>query len=231
MKNFFGLVMFFFILILFSCNGNENQTTETTSEEVVITKPDTNTISKVDSPVLVIPKEEIAPVLSLDSTLTLLSKEVLLLLKNKDYKALVNYIHPEVGVVFSPYGFIDNENSILLTREKFLQALNDGKKINWGNYDGSGDPINLSLKDYLQKFVYNADYLNAEKFSINKMIGSGNSLNNLKKVFPGLHFTESYFSGFKKELSGMDWTTLRLVFKKSGDKYFLRAFVHDQWTS
>ena len=229
MKNFSGLILCISIAFLFSCNSN-SESSELKKEDVLVTKVDSTTNLKADTTALVIPDEKLEAEISLDSNLTRLTKEILLVLKNKDYADLVNYIHPEVGTLFSPYGFIDNENSMLLTRKMFTTSLNDGKKLLWGSYDGSGDPISLSLKDYLEKFVYNKDYLNAEKFSVNKFLGSGNSLNNLKKVFPGLNFTESYFSGFKKELSGMDWTTLRLVFLKAGDKYYLRGVVHDQWT-
>ncbi len=221
--------LFFCALICFALSCNNNKSTETEKQEIkteeVVSTVDTTTTT-------VIPEVKVEqPVISLDSSLTLLTKEILLNLKNKDYESFAKHIHPEVGCVFSPYGFIDTENARLLTQDKFFKLLKSGEKVLWGSYDGSGDPINLTLKAYFDKFVYNADYLNAEKFAVNKMLGSGNSLNNLSRVFPDLNYTESYFSGFKKEYSGMDWTTLRLVFLKSGSIYYLRAVVHDQWTT
>ncbi len=62
------------------------------------------------------------------------------------------------------------------------------------------------------------------------MIGSSNSLNNLETVYNGCNFTESYFSGFDKKFEGMDWSSLRLVFKKHLDRFYLIAIVHDKWT-
>lgn len=221
MKTTYGFLLLAFSLIIFSCNNNKKQAEVKTQEG--LTTVDTSNVPPAQVKV-----EQ--PVINLDSNLTLLSKEILLKLKNKDYEGFAKHLHPELGCVFSPYGFIDTVNARQLTQDKFLKLLQNGEKVVWGNYDGSGDPITLTLKDYLAKFVYNADYLNAKEFAINKMLGSGNSLNNLTKVFPGLNFTESYFPGFKKEYSGMDWTSLRLVFLKFGDTYYLRAVIHDQWT-
>lgn len=221
MKNIFVFTFCVFAILIYSCNNNSEQK-EVKSEEV---------ITSVDTTPAIVPEVTVVkPAISLDSSLTLLNNEILLQLKNKDYEGFAKHLHPEDGCLFSPYGFIDTENARLFTQEGFIKLLNSGDKVVWGSYDGSGDSINLNLKAYLEKFVYNADYVNAEKFALNKMLGSGNSLNNLTKVFPGLNFSENYFSGFKKEYDGMDWTTLRLVFKKSGDVYYLRAVVHDQWT-
>jgi hypothetical protein len=84
---------------------------------------------------------------------------------------------------------------------------------------------------YIDKFVYNADFLNAEKTAYNQVIGKGNSLNNLGEVFPNHPFIEYYFSGFDEKYAGMDWTSLRLVFKLHQGNYYLVAIVHDQWTT
>ena len=88
----------------------------------------------------------------------------------------------------------------------------------------------MTIENYFKKFVYNADFLNAEQTNLNKMVGSGNSLNNLITTYKGCNYTESYFSGFDKKYDGMDWCCLRLVYTKYQLKYYLIAIVHDQWT-
>jgi hypothetical protein len=82
----------------------------------------------------------------------------------------------------------------------------------------------------MEKFVYDVDFIKPEKRSVNKFISGGNSLNNLDSVYKDCDFTESHFSGFEKKYGGMDWRTLRLVFKERNGKYFLVGVVHDQWT-
>ncbi len=194
--------------ILVSCNDRQ-------------LKPDNNSI--VDS-------SKSLTIINTDSIILNLTKQVLNSIKNKDYNILAGFIHPTLGVRFSPYAFIDTTVNLIFSTEKFLQQIKTQNKFIWGSYDGSGDNIDLTVENYFSKFVYNADFLNAEKISLNKMIGSGNSLNNLEKVYKGCYFTESYFSGFDKKYDGMDWCCLRLVFKKHLDKYYLIAVVHDQWT-
>lgn len=184
-------------------------------------KPDASQERTVAAPTKVINK---------DSTLKALNSAVLQHLKNKDYTQLRTLIHPKEGVLVSPYGFVDTSDYVAIFADDIVAKSQKSDSLYWGAYDGSGDSISLSFANYFAKFVYNADFLNAEKMSVNKMIGSGNSLNNLQTVYPGCDFTENYFSGFDKKYEGMDWCTLRLVFKMYNDRYYLVALVHDQWT-
>lgn len=102
--------------------------------------------------------------------------------------------------------------------------------LTWGNYDGTGDPIKLTVPAYLKKFVYNADYLTAEAVGFDEVMKQGNSRNNLTELYPNHHFIDYHFSGFEQKNKGMDWTSLRLVFEKENGQYFLVAIIHDQWT-
>ena len=167
-----------------------------------------------------------------DSILLRLTNNILVALKNKNYSAFANYIHPVSGIRFSPYGYVDTLNHLRFSREKFItMARNDNPEmIVWGEFDGTGDPIKMTLNNYMQRFVYDVDYVKPEKRTVNDFIGAGNSLNNLSSVYKDCDFTESYFSGFKKEYGGMDWKSLRLVFKERKGKFLLVGIVHDEWT-
>lgn len=162
-----------------------------------------------------------------DSLLSATANKVLIILKNKQYDSLVNYFSDSVH--FSPYGFIGSGEQTL-TAGDFLKLNTSGKTINWGSYDGSGDPIELTLQQYFEKFVYNADFLKAQQTAIDSFIKTGNSLNNLEKAYPGCRFIEYHFPGFEEKYGGMDWVSLRLVFKEIKNTYLLIAIVHDQWT-
>lgn len=203
------------LLLIVGCNNQEKSDTPTT----ITPAPDT-AVNIIQLPVKV----------DKDSVILYLTKQILTALKNKDYVQFSTFIHPLLGVRFSPYGYIDTTSNLKFSTGNFLEKNKTQGKLNWGNYDGSGDEMVLSINEYFAKFVYNADFLNAEKTTLNKMIGSGNSLNNLEKVYTGCDFTESYFSGFDKKYNGMDWCCLRLVFKNYNDTYYLVGVVHDQWT-
>ncbi len=212
MKIVYSLILS--LLFLSACTNDKKATTE--EEE----KKDSTSIQQDSLPIIA--KEEIS---ISDLTQTIL-KEI----KNKNYTSLIQYIKADSGLRFSPYGFVNTNTDIVLKPEQFRSLLNDSTKLVWGHYDGSGDDIYLSLTEYFDKFVYNADFLKPEKFSLNQSASKGNSLNNIMEVYPNAEYTESYFSGFKKKYAGMDWQALRLIFTMEGGKYYLVGIVHDQWT-
>ena len=167
-----------------------------------------------------------------DSVLLRLTNNILVALKNKNFSVFANYIHPVSGIRFSPYGYVDTLSHLRFSRDKFITTAKDDNQemIVWGKFDATGDPIRMTLNNYLQRFVYDVDFVKPEKRTVNDFIGAGNSLNNLLSVYKNCDFTESYFSGFKKEYAGMDWKSLRLVFKERNGKFFLVGIVHDEWT-
>lgn len=210
MKNFFKPVLVITsALLIISCGGNQ------TKEE----KNVTDSVSAQTSTKIEIKRE-------VDDTIAIknLTREILTTLKNKDYKSFVSYFYPDLGVRFSPYAYIDTVNDVRLSAVEFLKAINSKKKFTWGEADGTGDPIRLTIPEY---FKGDADFLNAKKTAVNKMIGVGNSINNLEEVYPDALYTESYNPGIHE----MAWSSLRLVFKKEADKFYLIGIVHDQWTT
>ena len=202
------------VFILVSCNDNSNDNRKKQPAPPPAQTDSAQKMVDIDSSALFT-----------DST-----KAILQVIKNRDYKRFSRYIHPVSGIRFSPYGYIDTTKDRTFSAEEFIRQYQKGNKINWGNYDGSGAPILLSVEEYFKKFVYSADFLNAEKTSFDKITGKGNSLNNLEKVYKQDHFTESYFSGFDQKYNGMDWTSLKLVYEIYENKIYLVAIIHDQWT-
>jgi hypothetical protein len=145
-----------------------------------------------------------------------------------DVKKLATYIHPEKGVRFSPYAYVDQKTNIVLKKEQLTEDVLE-KSFPWGNYDGSGAPINLTVRAYFKKFVYDQDYLTVKTIGYNRFIGHGNSINNALEIYPSSIIVEYYFPGTEK-YSGMDWGSLRLVFEKYDQSWFLAGIIHDQWT-
>lgn len=159
-----------------------------------------------------------------------MTQEVMKAIKGRDHKHLSQFIHPSMGIRFSPYGYIDTLNHAHFSRQQFLQLLEEEEAVFWGSYDETGEAIKLTLAEYFDKFVYEVDFFNAEQVSVNDVLGTGNSLINILQVYPGADFTESYFSGFEERYAGMDWRSLRLIFQAHEDQLYLVAIVHDQWT-
>lgn len=223
MKRFFAFI--FVVVIISSCNlfsSKEPQADGDSLNNVDLTETHDSLRVKFDS-------VNIKPV-DKDSVLMNLTKDILTIFKSQQYSKLDTFIHPSEGVRFSPYATVDASDK-KFSKEGFNSLVTSGKskKINWGSYDGSGDPILLTPNEYFRKFVYDANFVKPEKAGVNHVFKEGNSINNLKNFYKGSDFTESHFSGSRKA-DGMDWKSVRLVFKEIDGRYYLVGVVHDQWT-
>jgi cell division protein FtsB len=164
------------------------------------------------------------------STALSLALTVVNLLKDKDYAALSNYIHPTKGVRFSPYANVRIPGDIVMSAAQVAAFAGDSSTYAWGSLDGSGLPIEMIPSEYYSKFIYDVDFANPNMLGINNAIGKGTTPNNIDTAYPGDDFIEFHFTGFDPQFSGMDWKSLRLVFEDAGGTLFLVGIIHAQWT-
>lgn len=162
-------------------------------------------------------------------TLEETAAQVIQALAQKDMTAAAEFVHPEMGVRFSPYAYVREEHQVFMPDE--IASLEGSEETYlWGQYDGSGEPIELTFDDYYEKFVYSADFANPEDMAVNARIGQGNTINNIQDFYPDSSYVEYHFSGFEEEYGGMDWESLRLVFVQEDGAWYLVGVVHDEWT-
>ncbi len=159
-----------------------------------------------------------------------LAQEVILLIKAKNVEDLSVFVHPDKGVRFSPYGHVDVKTDRVYTAEELSKALSDTTVYNWGSFDGSGEPIDLTFEQYYQKFIYDKDFAKPTKIAYDTVIGKGNTLINYDEVYPDTKMVEYHFPEFDKQYDGMDWESLRLIFEEKDGAWYLVAVIHDQWT-
>jgi hypothetical protein len=159
-------------------------------------------------------------------------QETIQAMMQKDMAKLAKLVHPEKGVQFSPYAYVDTTKDVRVKAAELPALWKATKKIKWGEFDGSGSPIELTFADYFQKFVYDHDFAKAPKIGYNKIIGISTTTNNLFNVYPKDKYitVEYHFEGFDKKFAGQDWASLRLVYENTGADWYLVAVVHDQWT-
>lgn len=179
-------------------------------------------ISSADTLVDLIPEVE--------ASLDVLAKEYLSYLAKLDFASLQE-LNGNQQVLFSPYLYIDTNFAVQLSFSDVQKGFNSEKKYSWGNYDGTGDPIDLTVKKYFQRFVMDVDYLNdSVEMNIGEVPSRGNSLSNLKALFPKAEFVEFYRGPQDEEMVGMDWRSLILVFEEMNNEMILIAVVHSEWT-
>lgn len=211
MKNFF---ISFIILAAVSCKKNP--------EKFVNDTADSAQKNRELSPVAT------GQVLKKEEELKKINEAVIQLLHDKNYGKLAAYIHPEKGVRFSMYAFVNPEGDKIFSKADYLKYLPTKTLFTWGEMDGSGDAYKATISNYLSKWVYSKDFT-AAQVSLDEFQGSGNSLNNLKQIYPNADFTENFIKG-SQENPEMDWKCLRLVFEEFQGKYYLVGIINDQWT-
>ncbi|THF84090.1 hypothetical protein [Cohnella fermenti] len=170
-----------------------------------------------------------APALSAEEqSLAAAADEVIGALRDRDLARLASWTDSAHGLRFSPYPHM-NDTDRVFQADRFPSFKDDGA-LEWGSYDGSGEPIKLSFRDYFEKFVYDEDFADATAVSIAKLASSGNMTYNGEELYPGSSFVEYYFPGFDKKLEGHDWESLILTFVPNGTDWRLVAVTHGQWT-
>lgn len=158
------------------------------------------------------------------------ANQVAAALRDKDYQTLASFVHPVDGVLFTPYSTVEPSVNLRFSAAQIASLAENSTKYVWGISDGKGDPLEMTMKEYFARFVYNADYASAPVLGIDRVIGSGNALENVSEVFPNARFVEYYFPGINPEYNGFDWCGLKLVFSVYQEQYKLIAVIHSEWT-
>jgi hypothetical protein len=168
--------------------------------------------------------------LSADQAVLQEAAEVVSALQHKDMAALSQFVHPQMGLRFSPYAAVKASDQVF-PPDKLAGLPTDETTYTWGSYDGSGAPIQLTFADYYAQFIYDADFANAPQLALNHRLGVSTTLDNSTEFYPGSMIVEYYFSGFDPAFGGMDWRSLRLVFTPANSTWYLVGLIHDQWTT
>lgn len=214
LKNMKKLFVSLLILGVIACKKNPEKFINDRTDSTESVKTDATKVTQVE--------------VSKDEALKQLNEEIIQALKDKDYKRFSDFIHPEKGVRFSMYAFVNPKEDKNFSKSDFIKYQPTKTLFTWGTLDGSGELYKATIDSYLTKWVYSKDFATGQ-VAFNEFLGKGNSLNNLKEIYPKADFTENYMKGSEANAE-MDWKSLRLVLEKLNGKYYLVAVVNDQWT-
>lgn len=155
---------------------------------------------------------------------------VMTLLDAGDIDGLAPWIHPTQGVTFSPYSYVEVGVHQVFNATSIIGLLSSQQVFNWGAYDGTGDPIDLTFSDYYQRFVYDQAFLTPHLIAIDQVVSQGSMYVNIDTVFSNASYVEFHFTGFDPQYGGMDWRSLFLVFENINGEWYLIGVVHNEWT-
>jgi len=171
------------------------------------------------------------PIESAESVdMTMLAYRVLEYIKDDDFVALSHVVHPEYGVVLSPYATINLAMDRRFSAEQIASLDSDSNIYVWGVYNGRGEPIELTPAEYFAEFVPAADFFDAKIIGINQIVRSGNALENITDVFPNVQFIDFHISA-DDSADELDWSSLRLGFEEYNGYYRLITIVYSTWTA
>ena len=151
-------------------------------------------------------------------------------LSAEDYTALAKYVHPDDGLRFSPYAFVEDDE-VVLSPSEVASLASDATVRNWGEYQAVGGPISGTYAEYAAEFVLDADFASAPSISFGERLGTGSTIDNISEAYPGATFVEYHFDGFEPEYAGFDWVSLRIVLQQHQGEWMLVGLVHDEWTT
>lgn len=152
--------------------------------------------------------------------------EALLLITAREWTRLAGMVHPRKGLLFSPLGYLE-PTCLRVSAKELPRWVASKEKRLWGMADGSGMEIRYSFEDYYPRYVVDRDFLRADEIAFGRALQRGNELDNIEEIFPGASVVEYYVDARDH---GLDWHSLRLVFEREGDAWFLVAIVHVEWT-
>jgi len=150
-------------------------------------------------------------------------------IRDRNYQALSEWIHPTDGVYFIPYSTVKVEENQHFGKADVRNFAGIRVSYVWGTIDGEGSPISLTPEAYIDRYVYDYDFLQAPVIGINTVVKTGNSLENVKDAFPDCEFVEFHYPGSTK-YDGLDWKSLKLVFSETDSGRRLVAIIHSEWT-
>lgn len=148
-------------------------------------------------------------------------------LDDRNWSALARLVHPQRGVRFSPYGFVDTAAHRRFSPAEVGRFGSDTTLYQWGFYDGTGEPIRLTVRAYWKAFLYGCDFETARHGAPGEVLQRGNTRLNLAQVYPRGTFVEYHVPAAD---SSLNWRSLRLVFVPTGSGWRLVGLVNDQWT-
>jgi hypothetical protein len=172
----------------------------------------------------------------IDDPLSARATEVLHTLRAKDWAALAAFVHPDKGLRFSPYTFVRVDPDANQGQDLVFDAAQVGNfpadraVYRWGRFDGTGEPIALTVDAYWSRFIYDADFWQPHVVGYGEFIGQGNTINNIAQVYEQATTVEYHFTGFDARYEGLDWRSLRLVLEEKAGTWYLVGIVHDEWT-
>lgn len=144
------------------------------------------------------------------------ARDILLAIKNLNGARLAPFVHPSKGVRLG---------GLVFTRDQIRNIFSNKRRYLWGYEDGSANPIRLTARQYVKRWVYNRDFLRVKEIGYNKIILGGDVTTDIPEAYPGATAVTYYFPGPYSDTPGFGWQSLCLIFEHKNRTWYLTGVV------
>ncbi len=150
-------------------------------------------------------------------------------------EALADVAHPERGIRFTAYGFVDPERDIVLDRAALKNAFSDPTKRSWGYQGESDERIQLTPADFFRFYLSSPDdepweratgtspaSYEAASFNVTTL------QQDLKAAYPAGEVVE--LRRPPKMPDSFSWRVVRVVCEPYEGKSYAVGLVHNAWS-
>lgn len=150
-------------------------------------------------------------------------------LKEKNIEQLKKVTSKE-GIRFSPYNYVDVDKHIVLKKDDLIQAFNS--EINYVRWweDGTWDPIIMTFKNYLKRYIYDLDFETLWERNYDQILQRGNTINNIDDIYSGASTVEFFIPGLNPEYWWMDRKSLTLILIQEDNERKIKWITHGERT-
>ena len=167
-----------------------------------------------------------------NANLTKLAYEVLEDIQARDYYELSRVVHPQLGAMFSPCAEVSFEKNKCFQADQIAAFGSNNTVYVWGVHKGNGEPIEMTPEKYFSEYAMAKDYSSAPTLGINRIVRSGNELENMMEKFPGIQFVDFHIPSEEKDSTeDFAWSSLRLGFEEYEGKLWLTLVLNSKWTA
>ncbi|RXI98582.1 hypothetical protein DS745_19900 [Anaerobacillus alkaliphilus] len=156
-------------------------------------------------------------------------------LEHEAWELLMRFIHPDKGLLFSPFANVDKEQDVKFTREEVAAFATDEKTYIFGHHFAMDNyEYEYTPKDFVKSIFINFEYQNLIEEKVPYQIvtfnqeykSSGGIINNIPEAYPEGRYVE-FFAPAPSDNEVL-WQALRFVFEEGEDKqWYLVAIVRD----
>ncbi len=143
----------------------------------------------------------------------------------RDYTALAGWLDPSEGLYIVPFSTVDFNKNLKFSQSQVKAFGEDKTTYLWGVNPDTGQPIEMVPESFFDTFLRIRDFSTAEIVGNNRVVRTGNAVENVTEAFSDAYFVDLYFSSSDPQTA--DWASLKLVFRpdSSGERKLI-AIIH-----